>query len=48
MNDLLEVHDARIAFDQCDADEPTLVASDHYGLSVTVSCSPASPRPRPR
>ena len=37
VNDLLEVHDARIAFDRCDDHDPTLVASDHYGLSVTVA-----------
>ncbi len=37
VNDLLEVHDARIAFDQCDDNDRTLAASDHYGLSVTVS-----------
>ena len=37
VNDLLEVHDARIAFDKCDEHDPTLVASDHYGLSVTVA-----------
>ena len=48
VNDLLEVHDAGIAFDRCDPDDPTLAASDHYGLWVTVSCSPASRRPLPR
>jgi endonuclease/exonuclease/phosphatase family metal-dependent hydrolase len=48
VNDLLEVHDAGIVFDECDPDDPTLVASDHYGLSVTVRCSPASRRPLPR
>jgi len=48
VNDLLEVHDARTAFDACDPDDPTLAASDHYGLSVTVRCSRASPRPLPR
>jgi len=37
VNDLIEVQDARIAFDQCDPCDPTLVASDHYGLSVTVA-----------
>lgn len=47
VNELLQVHDARIAFDECDPDDPSLVASDHYGLCVTVTCSPASPgRPR--
>lgn len=52
VNDLLEVHDARIAFDECHPGDPTLVASDHYGLSATVavtaSCSPASRAPRRR
>ena len=48
VNDLLEVQDAGIAFDECDPGDPTLVASDHYGLSVTVRCSPASRRPPPR
>ncbi|HEV2759642.1 MAG TPA: endonuclease/exonuclease/phosphatase family protein [Acidimicrobiales bacterium] len=37
VNDRLEVRDARIVFDQCDDHDPTLVASDHYGLSVTVA-----------
>ena len=37
VNDLLEVHDARIAFDQCADHDPTLVASDHYGLLATVA-----------
>jgi len=37
VNDLLEVHDAWITFDECDPDDPTLAASDHYGLSVTVA-----------
>ncbi len=42
VNRLLDVDDARIAFDQPDPSDATLCASDHYGLSVTVSCSPAS------
>ena len=45
LNDGLEVRDATLAFDGVDPDDPTLVASDHYGLFVTVSCSPASPGP---
>jgi len=40
---LLEIEAARVAFDELDPGDPTLCASDHYGLSVTVSCSPASP-----
>jgi len=54
VNDLLDVDDAAIAFVDADPDDPGLIASDHYGLSVTVtprstatngSCSPASPGP---
>lgn len=45
LNDLLEVRDARVAFDALDPEDPTLAASDHYGLAVTVNCSPASPGP---
>lgn len=37
VNDLLEVHDAWVTFDECDTDDPGLAASDHYGLSVTVA-----------
>lgn len=50
LNELLEVHEARITFDRPDPADPTLYASDHYGLVVTltVSCSPASPGPPPR
>ena len=48
VNGLLEIDDARMAFDQPDPGDPTLCASDHYGLSVTVSCSPASRGPRRR
>lgn len=43
VNRLLHVAGARVAFDEADPGDPTLCASDHYGLSVTVSCSPASP-----
>jgi endonuclease/exonuclease/phosphatase family metal-dependent hydrolase len=47
VNELLEVHDARLAFDEADPSDPSLVASDHYGLvaTVTASCFPASPGP---
>jgi endonuclease/exonuclease/phosphatase family metal-dependent hydrolase len=47
VNELVEVSDARIAFDELDGD---LCASDHYGLVVDLSacCSPASPVPRRR
>ena len=37
VNDLLAVHDAWLTFDECDPHDPTLAASDHYGLSVTVA-----------
>ncbi|MDQ4071087.1 MAG: endonuclease/exonuclease/phosphatase family protein [Actinomycetota bacterium] len=37
VNDLLEVEDATLSFDQVDPDDPTLAASDHYGLAVTVA-----------
>jgi endonuclease/exonuclease/phosphatase family metal-dependent hydrolase len=47
LNDLLDVREARVAFDALDPDDPTLAASDHYGLAVTVRCSPVAPgRPR--
>lgn len=45
VNDLVEVEDAGLAFDGVDPSDPTLAASDHYGLVVTASCSPASPAP---
>ena len=50
VNGLVDVRDARLAFDQVDPADPGLAASDHYGLVVTVSgcCSPASPAPRRR
>jgi endonuclease/exonuclease/phosphatase family metal-dependent hydrolase len=50
VNDLLAVGDARLAFDEADSDDPSLIASDHYGLvaTVTASCFPASPAPRRR
>ena len=47
VNHLLGVDAARVAFDEADPCDATLCASDHYGLSVTVSCSPAS-RDRPQ
>lgn len=37
VNHLLDVHDARLVFDEVDPHDPTLVASDHYGLTATVS-----------
>ncbi len=48
VNDLVDVEDARVAFDEVDAADPTLAASDHFGLVVTGYCSPASPVPRRR
>ncbi len=39
VNDLLEVGDARLAFDEIDPGDPTLLASDHYGLVATVTAS---------
>ena len=36
VNDRVTVRDARVAFDQVDPADPTLAASDHYGLAVTV------------
>jgi endonuclease/exonuclease/phosphatase family metal-dependent hydrolase len=47
VNPLVVVDSARVAFDEADPCDATLCASDHYGLSVTVRCSPAS-RGRPR
>ena len=37
VNPLVQVHAARVAFDEVTADERPLVASDHYGLVATVS-----------
>lgn len=37
VNDLVEVRDARLAFDALDPQDPTLAASDHYGLVATVA-----------
>jgi endonuclease/exonuclease/phosphatase family metal-dependent hydrolase len=52
VNGLVEVVDARLAFDEVDPSDPSLAASDHYGLAVTLalsgSCSPASRDPRRR
>lgn len=47
VNDRVDIRDARIVFDQVHPADPTLLASDHYGLVaiVSVSCSPASPAP---
>ena len=36
VNDLVEVVEARVAFDEVDHGDPTLAASDHYGLVVTM------------
>ncbi|MDP8938486.1 MAG: endonuclease/exonuclease/phosphatase family protein [Actinomycetota bacterium] len=46
----LEVHDARVVFDQSDPDDEHLAASDHYGLVATVSVRPGGrpARPSPR
>lgn len=50
VNELVEVHDARVVFDGLDPGDPTLAPSDHYGLvaDITTSCSPASPGRRRR
>ena len=45
VNDLVDVEDARVTFDRVDPSDPTLAASDHFGLVVTAYCSPASPAP---
>ena len=37
VNEHLQVHDARVSFDQVDPTDEHLAASDHYGLSATVS-----------
>jgi endonuclease/exonuclease/phosphatase family metal-dependent hydrolase len=37
VNDLVEVHDARIAFDELDGTDPSLCASDHYGLVAELT-----------
>jgi len=37
VNHLVEVHDAWVTFDRVDAEQPSVVASDHYGLAATVS-----------
>jgi endonuclease/exonuclease/phosphatase family metal-dependent hydrolase len=42
VNDLVDVHDARVVFDEVDAGRPALAASDHYGLAATVSIRPAA------
>ena len=47
VNELVDVVDARVAFDEVDPADPCLAASDHFGLAVNVYCSRASPgRPR--
>lgn len=37
VNDLVGVHDARLAFDQPSAEDGGLMASDHYGLAARIS-----------
>ncbi len=37
VSDQVEVHDARVAFDQVDPADEHLAASDHYGLAATLS-----------
>lgn len=37
VNDLVDVHDARVVFDEVDPLDPHLCASDHYGLTAVVS-----------
>lgn len=39
----LEVHDARLAFDQVDPADEHLAASDHYGLVATVALKASPP-----
>ncbi len=46
VNDLVEVHDAGIVFDQLGPADPTLAASDHYGLAVTVTARATGTAPR--
>ena len=44
VNEHLQVHDARVTFDEVDPSDGHLAASDHYGLSATVSLtSPPAP-----
>ena len=40
VSDQVEVHDARVVFDQVDPADEHLSASDHYGLTATVSLRP--------
>ena len=40
VNDSIEVRQADVAFDQVDPADPTLAASDHYGLVVTAAVRP--------
>ena len=37
VNELVDVEDASVTFDRADADDPRLVASDHYGVAATLS-----------
>ena len=52
VSDGVDVLDARVVFDEVDAADPTLAASDHFGVSATLAvtgcCSPASPDRRRR
>lgn len=48
VSDLVEVREARLAFDEVDPADPTLAASDHFGLAVTAYCRPVPPGPPPR
>jgi endonuclease/exonuclease/phosphatase family metal-dependent hydrolase len=48
VNHLVEVEAAAVAFDRPDPGDATLCPSDHYGLSVTVRCSPVAPGRRRR
>jgi len=41
VSDGVEVHDARVVFDQVDPVDEHLVASDHFGLAATVSVRPS-------
>lgn len=43
VNDRIDVLDAGLAFDQVDPGDPTLAASDHYGVEATVAVRRAGP-----
>lgn len=42
VNDAVEVHEARVTFDEAHAADARLYASDHYGIMARVSPRPAS------